>query len=72
MYAMTVNESATRADMRVTLVDAKPKTDSDSNSVVVMLSWVERFLSGRTHYVSINNVNSELLVYTVAIQAEHK
>ena len=26
-----------------------------------LLSWIECFLSGRTHYVSINNVNSELL-----------
>ena len=26
-----------------------------------MLSWIERFLSGRTHYVSINIVSSELL-----------
>ena len=26
-----------------------------------LLSWIERFLSGRTHYVSVNNINSELL-----------
>ena len=26
-----------------------------------LLSWIERFLSGRTHYVSINIASSELL-----------
>ena len=26
-----------------------------------LLSWTERFLSGRTHYVSVNNVNFEQL-----------
>ena len=27
----------------------------------ILLSWIKRFLSGRTHYVAVNNVNSELL-----------
>ena len=26
-----------------------------------LLSWIKRFLSGRTYYVAVNNVNSELL-----------